>query len=359
MPRRLVLMLAVLLVALAPLLHPASQTPAGTPATAVAARPPSHPDAEFGPLERPGPAYSVAAPALAASLKCNPPATPGPPREAVLLLSSTGLDTSESFDWNYQPALSAAGFTWCSSNAPGANNGDIQARAEYVAYALREIRATTGRPVDVVGHGQGALVARLVLRFWPDLRAAVSDLVELAPPNRGTEAFRPTCARTCPPAYWQQLPDSMLVSAVNSRQATFAGVDYTVVTSSIDDVITPQPSASSLPGGPGTVSTVAVQDVCPNYVADHLGLGGYDAVAWAVASDALSNPGPADPGRIAKAVCDAGFMPAIDGERFLDNSARAAPVLETVPPDGTLSLPAEPEPRCWVLADGCLTGASR
>lgn len=357
--RRLVLMLAVLLAALAPLLHPEGRGTTGTPGVAAAERPPAHPDSEFGPVERPGPAFSVPTQALAASLRCTPPATPGPPKDAVLLLSSTGLDTGASFDWNYQPALSTAGFTWCSSNAPGANNGDIQARAEYVAYALREIRARTGRPVDVVGHGQGALVARLVLRFWPDLRNAVSDLIELAPPNRGTEAFRPTCAHACPPAYWQQLPDSTLVNAVNSRQATFAGVDYTVITSSIDDVITPQPSASSLPGGPGRVSTVAVQDVCPNYVADHLGLGGYDAVAWAIAADALTHPGPADPGRIAKPVCETGFMPSIDAGRFLDNSARAAPVLETAPPDGVPTVPAEPEPRCWVLAAGCLTGASR
>jgi hypothetical protein len=358
-PRRLVLVLAVLLVALAPLLHPARHSETGTPGPASAGGPPAHPDSQFGPLERPAPAFSVPEPALAASFRCTAPATPGPTRDSVLLLSSTGLDTASSFDWNYQPALSATGITWCTSNAPGANEGDIQARAEYVAYALREIRARTGRPADVIGHGQGALVARLVLRFWPDLRSAVSDVIELAPPNHGTEAFRATCAHSCPPAYWQQLPGSMLVSAVNSRQATFPAVDYTVITSGIDDVITPQPEASALPAGPGRVSNVAVQDVCPNYVADHLGLGGYDAVAWAVALDALNNPGPADPGRVDRAVCDAGFMPAIDGQRFLDNSARAAPVLETVPPDGVPTVPAEPDPRCWVLAEGCLTGGSR
>ena len=359
MPRRLVLVLAVLLAALAPLLLPAREAPIGMPGAAIAEAPPARPDSWFGPLERPGPEFSVPGPVLAASLSCTPPITPGPPRDAVLLLSSTGLDTAASFDWNYQPALSAAGITWCTSNAPGANNGDIQVRAEYVAYALREIRARTGRPVDVIGHGQGALVARLVLRFWPDVRTAVSEVIALAPPNHGTEAFRATCAHACPPAYWQQLPDSMLVSAVNSGQATFPGVDYTVITSGIDDVITPQPAASDLPPGPGRVSNVAVQDVCPDYVADHLGLGGYDAVAWAVAMDALNNPGPADPRRVDKAACDVGFMPAIDAEHFLDNSARAAPVLETGPPDGVPGVPAEPEPRCWVLADGCLTGRSR
>jgi hypothetical protein len=361
-PRRLVPALAVLLVALAPLLHSPRTDPtdpsADASVAAPAPAPPARADSRFGPLERPGPAFSVSPPALAASLTCAPPLATGAPRNAVLLLSSTGLDTSQSFDWNYEPGLSAAGFTWCASDAPGANDGDIQVRAEYVAYALGEIRARTGRPVDVVAHGQGALVARLVLRFWPDLRGAVSDLVELAPPNRGTEAFRATCEHACPPAYWQQLPGSTLVGAVNSRQMTFPGVDYTVVSSAIDDVITPQPAASALPSGPG-VSDVAVQDVCPDYVADHLGLGGYDAVAWAVTMDALDNPGPADPRRVDKAACDAGFMPAIDAQRFLDDSARAAPVLETVPPDGVPTVPAEPVPSCWVLADGCLTGGSR
>lgn len=357
-PQRLVLMAAIMLAALVPLLRPASQTPPGASGPA-AESPPAHPDSQFGPLERPGPAFSVPGPALAASLRCTPSPRPGPARDSVLLLSSTGLDTGASFDWNYLPGLSAAGIPWCTSDAPGVNNGDIQARAEYVAYALREIRTRTGRPVDVVGHGQGGLVARLVLRFWPELRTTVADLVELAPPNQGTQAFRATCARACPPAYWQQLPGSMLVSAVNSRQQTFPGIDYTVITSIIDDVITPQPGASALPPGPGRVSDVAVQDVCPNYVADHLGLGGYDSVAWAVAMDALDNPGPADPNRVDKTACTTGFMPAIDAERFLDNSARAAPVLETVPPEDVPTVPTEPEPRCWVLADGCLTGGAR
>ncbi|MBA2323785.1 MAG: lipase [Pseudonocardiales bacterium] len=356
MPRRLLLVLAVFAVALAPALHPAGQpsTVGSGPALGTTGRP-AYPDSLFAPLDRPGPVFSVPAPALAASLRCAVPHAGGPPRAPVLLLSSTGLDTSASFDWNYQPALSAVGITWCTSNAPGANNGDIQLRAEYVAYAVREMRARAGRLVDVIGHGQGALAARVALRFWPDLRDDVSDLIALAPPNQGSAAFQTVCSQACPAAYWQQRPDSMLVSAVNSRQPTFAGVDYTVITSTIDDVITPQPVASTLRTGSGRIRTIAVQDVCPGYVADHLGIGGYDAVAWAIAADALNNLGPADPARLSRAVCGAGFMPAIDTERFLGNSARAAPVLETIPPAGVPTVSAEPAPRCWVLAAGCLS----
>jgi hypothetical protein len=414
-PRRLLLVLAAVLAAglaaAGPVLVPAGRSdpgpaarPAATPApgppggpAGPPAREPAYPDALFAPLDRPGPAFSAPPAALAASLTCAVPPNPAVPpnlapagrpgavvrpggvvqpggvavvrpggigRSTVLLLADTGVGTAASFGWNYQPALTATGIPWCASDAPGANNGDIQTRAEYVAYALREVRNRTGRRVAVVGHGQGALAARMALRFWPDLRDDVSDLVALAPPNQGTAAFDASCARACPPAYWQQRPGSMLISAVNSRQAGFPGVDYTIITSAMDEVVTPQPVASTLPfspgppsapaGPPAPVSAVAVQDVCPGYVADHLGVGGYDAVAWALALDALTHPGPAVPARLNRAVCGAKFMPSIDGERFLDDAARAAAVLDAMPPPSVPTVGVEPAPRCWVLAQGCL-----
>lgn len=394
MPRRLLLVLAAVLAAglaaAGPALTgrsdpgPAARSdpdPAGSARPAAPAPESAYPDALFAPLDRPGPAFSAPAAALAASLTCPTPpnratppngatqtngATPtkGAGRSTVLLLSDTGVGTAASFGWNYQPALTDAGIPWCASDAPGANNGDIQTRSEYVAYALRELRARSGHRVAVVGHGQGALAARMALRFWPDLRDDVSDLVALAPPNRGTAAFDASCTPACPPAYWQQRPGAMLISAVNSRQPGFPGVDYTIITSAMDDVITPQPAASTLPAGPGRtdapagppgpVSAVAVQDVCPGYVADHLGVGGYDAVAWALALDALTHPGPAAPARLDRAVCGAKFMPSINGERFLDDAARAAAVLDAIPPPSVPTVRVEPVPRCWVLAQGCL-----
>lgn len=364
MTRRLLLALAALVGILPSALHPSGAgTPDAGPDPTLAApvAPPAQPDSVFAPLDRPGPAFSVPTPVLAASLRCTipPVPAPGPPRDPVLLLSSTGVDTAAAFDWNVQPALTAAGITYCTSNAPGANHGDIQIRAEFVAYALREVRNRARRPVAVIAHGQGALAARVALRFWPDLRRSVSDVIALAPPNQGTAAYLTACASECPPAYWQLRTGSMLVSAVNSRQRTFAGVDYTVISSGIDEVVTPQPEASALPPGPGRVRNVAVQDVCPGYVADHLGIGGYDAVAWAVAADALANPGPADPARVNRATCDAGFMPGIVAENFLDNSARAADVLEPTAPAGVPAVRTEPAPRCWLLAEGCLTGGAR
>ncbi|MDQ2708406.1 MAG: hypothetical protein M3Z25_12515 [Actinomycetota bacterium] len=68
MPRRLLLVLAVFAVALAPALHPAGQpsTVGSGPALGTTGRP-AYPDSLFAPLDRPGPVFSVPAPALAAA----------------------------------------------------------------------------------------------------------------------------------------------------------------------------------------------------------------------------------------------------------------------------------------------------
>ncbi|MDN5932736.1 MAG: hypothetical protein L0I24_17000 [Pseudonocardia sp.] len=47
--------------------------------------------------------------------------------------------------------------------------------------------------------------------------------------------------------------------------------------------------------------------MCPGHVADHLTVGTFDAVAAAIALDALDADGPADADRIDRAVCLARF----------------------------------------------------
>ena len=55
-------------------------------------------------------------------------------------------------------------------------------------------------------------------------------------------------------------------------------------------------ASSSLSGGGGAVTNVAIQSVCPNDATEHIGIGIYDNTAYQLALDALSHPGPADPG---------------------------------------------------------------
>jgi hypothetical protein len=72
------------------------------------------------------------------------------------------------------------------------------------------------------------------------------------------------------------------------------------------------PAASTeLHTGPGLISNVAVQSVCPLHIADHVTMGTVDPVAYALAHDALTHPGPADPARIPMAVCRRLLMPGV------------------------------------------------
>ena len=69
-------------------------------------------------------------------------------------------------------------------------------------------------------------------------------------------------------------------------------------------------------GGGGRVTNVALQDVCPQDLNEHLAVGTYDPVAYAIAMDALTHDGPAVPARVSRAVCAEQFMPGVDPTQF-------------------------------------------
>ena len=56
--------------------------------------------------------------------------------------------------------------------------------------------------------------------------------------------------------------------------------------------MTPQPAASSV-AGPGKITNVGIQDICPADTAEHLKIGTQDPAASALALDALKHSGPA------------------------------------------------------------------
>ena len=284
---------------------------------------------EFAPLDQDGPDLSIPDDVLAASLHCSVPLDDLGDAEAdpVLLLSGTTLDPPENFGWNYEPALTAAGIPWCTSTSPGRNMADVQVRGEYVVYAIRTMAGHADRDVALLGHSQGGMVGRWALRFWPDTRDLVSDVVGLAPSNDGTLAAVGVCAPTCAPSFWQQRTGSAFLAALNSGRQTFPGVDYTAVYTLTDEVVTPQPAGSDLADDGGDVTNVALQDVCPAHPADHLSTGTSDAVAWALTLDALTHDGPADPGRIDPSVCLAPFMPGVNPVTFPTDFAHAAAIL--------------------------------
>jgi pimeloyl-ACP methyl ester carboxylesterase len=264
---------------------------------------------------------------LADSLRCTG-ALKDAKRDPVLLLAGTTVNSDADFNWNYEPALREREIPFCVSDMPGElskNMGDIQLRAEYVVYALREMHKRSGRKVAVYGHSQGGMVTRWALRWWPDTRKLVSDVIGAAPSNRGTIAAAPLCAIGCAPALWQQRDDSKFIKALNSGQQTFAGIDYTAISSRLDEVVVPYTSQAL--HGPGRIANVIVQRICPGDLADHLLLGTSDPVAYALVIDALTHDGPANPARIDRAVCSQLLHPGVDPATFPVDLASAATVL--------------------------------
>jgi triacylglycerol esterase/lipase EstA (alpha/beta hydrolase family) len=323
--------------------------PARPPTTTAATAEPQ--PAGWAPVDRAGPAFSVPQDLLDASLTCTP-AVDGASVDPVLLLSGTGADPDEAFDWGVEPVLATQDIPTCVSVAPDHNNADIAVRGEYVAHAVRSIAERSGRKVAVVGHSQGGVVIRWALRFWPDLRPLVSDVVALGPPTEGAAPLATACTDTCSAARWQQRAGSEFLAALNSGLRTFPGIDYTVVTSATDAVVTPTPAASALPVGEpggGTVVNVAVQDLCPGRPVDHVALGTSDAVALALVLDALQNPGPADVARAGTQGCGRINARGITRAELADGTRR----LDVAGNRPTTPLPAEPALPCYTRPTGC------
>jgi triacylglycerol esterase/lipase EstA (alpha/beta hydrolase family) len=257
---------------------------------------------------------SVPAQQLHAAFACAAPLK-GAAHTPVLLVPGTGEDP-DFFNWNYEPALTKLGIPYCTITLPDHGTSDIQVAAEYVVSAIRRMHARTGGRIDIIGHSQGGMVPRWALRFWPDTRAMVDDLVGLAASNHGTTSARAVCNTGCSAATWQQRDDSQFIAALNASLETWRGISYTSVFTHFDEIVTPnqdaQTGSTALRTGAGQRANIAVQDICPNDTADHLQLGSSDAVGYALAIDALTHPGPADAKRIPPTTCLQPAQPGVN-----------------------------------------------
>ena len=319
------------------------------------------PAAAGPPVDKPGPPLSVPQATLDASLQCNGTVGAGGPTP-VLLVPGTGEDP-DFYNWNYMPALTKLGIAWCSVTFPSHATADIQLNGEYVVNAIRTMYARAGRRISIIGHSQGGMVPRWALRFWPDTRQMVDDLIGLAPSNHGTMNARATCGPGgCNAASWQQRDDSKFIAALNDPQETFAGISYTVVYTHTDEVVTPngdeKTGSSALRTGTGAIRNVAIQDLCPNDTAEHLQLGSSDPVGYALAIDALTHDGPADPSRFDPTVCAQPAQPGVNPATGpADASAAYAKVLNQFG-TGSPSVNAEPPLACYATGNGTCPGGA-
>jgi hypothetical protein len=321
--------------------------------------------AAYAPVDHPGPALQVPQAKLAASLTCSAANVDHATRPPVLLVPGTGSNPKDNYGWNYEPALDSQGIGWCGLTLPDSALDDIQVNGEYVTYAIRTMFHRAGRRIAIIGHSQGGMVPRWALRWWPDTRAMVDDMIAFAPTNHGTTMAHSACSSQCYAADLQQASDSRFIPALNSGQETFAGISYTDVYTHNDEEVQPNANnsgTSSLHTGDGRITNVGVQDICPADASEHLTLGTIDAVAYALAMDALNHDGPADPSRIPLTVCAQPYMPAINPVTgppagfmaALDVETSTGPQVSSEPPLAcyvTASCPAPP-----LVTGGCVDG---
>ena len=319
----------------------------------------------YAPLNRPGPALDVPVATMAAALKCvgNPSTSKGEP---VLLNPATGVTSDENYSWNYERAFTAQGRAWCALTMPYNTLGDIQTAGEYLVYAIRTMHARAHHRIAVMGHSQGGMSMRWALRFWPDTRTMVDDVIGMAGSNHGSTSvgFCVPGKIACPPAVWQQGSHAKFIAALNSGAETFAGISYTEIFTHHDEVVTPNntdaDSSSALHTGAGLIANVATQDVCPADPAEHLLVGTINPTTYALVMDALDHRGPAVPGRISTSVCLQLYQPGVNplyAPMYLQ-------LLKAVPGLGAVDVPGvnlvgapevknEPALRCYVFATSC------
>jgi triacylglycerol esterase/lipase EstA (alpha/beta hydrolase family) len=191
----------------------------------------------------------------------------------------------------------ATGFTadWVYGLAHADNSA-----SELSAFVQQVLAQTGASQVDIVGHSQGGMMPRYYLGFLGGA-PYVHTLIGLAPSNHGTtfnglatlgqqNGFsQPFPAGTCDSCN-DQLADSPFMTNLNGSGDIVAGVDYTVIATRYDEVVTPYQS-QFLAGT--NVTNITVQDQCPADVSDHLGLA-YDPIALHDVQNAL-DPANATP----------------------------------------------------------------
>jgi triacylglycerol esterase/lipase EstA (alpha/beta hydrolase family) len=251
------------------------------------------------------PLYYDASP-LGANVPCQPSAAHPYP---VVLVEGTFSSMYNSFEaispdlvnngycvyaFNYGQTIPLSGFYAM---------GNIASSAAQLASEVNRVLAETGATkVDLVGWSQGGMMPRYYLNNLGGA-AKVNMLVGFAPSNYGTTLdgvqtlitqlglagvatglLSPFCE-----ACNQQLQGSSFLTSLN-QTPTQSGVQYVVIETTDDEVVTPYTNAL-LPAGPN-VQNIILQQQCPQDASDHISIA-YDSNAL---QDMINALGPDTPG---------------------------------------------------------------
>jgi hypothetical protein len=246
----------------------------------------------------PGPALTVPVADLAAAVWCDVSVSPAYGRQAVLLIHGTGSTPTEAWGWGYMNQLPADGYGVCTVTLPARAVGNVTLSAEYAVYAARYAYKQSGRKIAIVGHSQGAFIAAWIAKFWPDVARNATDIIGLSGPMQGSALANTICAAgSCTPLTWQLRVGSQHSAALVNAPLQ-AGAAITSISTQLDEIVYPQPLASTLPGA----SNISLQQICPLRTTEH-GLMLADAVAYALVLDALRHDGGAVAARVSPLLC--------------------------------------------------------
>lgn len=296
-----------------------------------------------------GAAPATAAPAAAAPASATAPvesyvrcgADVGDGRTTVLLVHGTAGTADETWSWNWERTLPTLGYSVCTVDVPDRELTNMARSAEFVAEAARYTYAKSGRKIAMVGHSQGGTLVTWVAKFFPDVAAKTDDVISLAGDFGGTRLLTPTCLDgACPAISWQLIVGSRHLKALRNAPAP-AGTSFSSIYSKTDEVVFPQPNASTLPGA----SNVSLQDVCGIRLVGHAGILA-DSVAYTLVKDALSNPGPTRLSRLSLGTklnaCAAVQQPGAEPLGYLKLAPTITNLLNGVVLGGQPDLPREP-----------------
>ncbi len=228
-----------------------------------------------------GTARAEALPAGANDWTCKPSAAH--PRPVVLV---HGTLSNMAVTWlKNSPLLKRNGYCVYALDYGGTQGAflkgteDIARSARQLSDFVDRVLAATGAAkVDIVGHSQGGMMPRYFLKFLGGA-AKVRKLIGVVPSNHGTTlsglaalggllGLTPAVIEACP-ACGQQITDSAFLRDLNAGGDTVPGVQYTVIATRYDEVVTPYRSAY-LSGS--RVKNILLQDVCLLDFSAHLGV---------------------------------------------------------------------------------------
>ncbi|WP_062212269.1 triacylglycerol lipase [Streptomyces sp. NBRC 109706] len=181
--------------------------------------------------------------------------------------------------------------------------GPIEESSAQLAAHVDEVLAATGADeVDIVGHSQGGMMPRHYLKNHPGAADKVNALIAIAPSTNGTTLLGLTALLDAfpgladaidgfSPAMIQQVTGSDFLTELNADGYTVPGVEYTVIATRYDEVVTPY--RTQFIDEPG-VRNVLLQDLCPLNVSEHVTIGLTDRMAFHEVVNAL-DPATAEP----------------------------------------------------------------